>query len=203
MNKLEIKPECAYGFDIAWSRIKECNKFLDSMNVLDNRFTFVADIFSIPMKDNSIDIVYTAHALEPNGGNEKILLEELYRVAGKYVILFEPAYEFANEEQRGRMEFHGYVKNLSAEAEKLGYNVVEHRLLENPLNKMNPTAVMVIAKGEGTIEEDPLCDPISKGNLVKGTSSYFSEDSLVAYPVVENIPCLSIENAILATKYLG
>lgn len=202
MNKLEIKPECAYGFDIAWSRIKECNDFLNSMNVLNNRFTFVADIFSIPIKDNSIDVVYTVHALEPNGGNEKSLLKELYRVASKYVILFEPAYEFANKEQRERMELHGYVKNLSGEAENLGYNVVEHRLLENPLNKMNPTAIMVIDKGMDTIEGTPLCDPISKGNMVKGASSYFSNDSLVAYPIVENIPCLNIENAILATKYL-
>ena len=202
MGKLDIQPECGYGFDISWSRVKECIKFLDKMDFLNNRFVFVGDIFSIPMKDNSVDIVYTAHALEPNGGKEKELLKELYRVAGKCVILFEPSYEFADEKQRERMEFHGYVRNLPNAARELGYDVIENRLLENSLNNMNPTAITVICKDEATLEGEVLCDPISKGNLIKGKSSYFSKDCLVAYPVIEDIPCLNLENAILATKYI-
>jgi ubiquinone/menaquinone biosynthesis C-methylase UbiE len=200
-TNLERKPDCGYGFDISWSRIKECNSFFEMMGIKQT-YTFVADLFSMPLKDNSIDIVYTCHALEPNGGKEKELLKELYRVASKYVILFEPGYEFANQKQRERMNHHGYIKNLRQEAQGLGYNISEHHLLENVWNEMNPTAVLVIEKGEKTIEENPLCDPISKGDLEKGVSSYFSPKTMVAYPIVENIPCLNIDNAILATKYL-
>jgi ubiquinone/menaquinone biosynthesis C-methylase UbiE len=200
-TKLEKKPDCGYGFDISWSRIKECNRFLE-MQGINNTYTFVGDMFSMPLKDNSIDIVYTYDSLEPNGGNERTLLKELYRVASKYVILFEPGYEFANEKQRERMNHHGYVKNLYKEARDLGFNVVEHHLMKYMANEMNPTAVLVIEKGAETIEENPLCDPISKGDLEKGVSSYFCPKTLVAYPVVENIPCLNTENATLATKYL-
>jgi hypothetical protein len=69
---------------------------------------------------------------------------------------------------------------------------------------MNPTAVLVIEKDTGEVCEGktPLCDPITRGELVKGESSYFSKDSLIAYPIVEQIPCLNIDNGILATKYL-
>lgn len=202
ISKLNKQPKYKYGFDISWSRIKECNNFLNEDNLLDNTFTFVGDIFSIPLKNNSIDIVYTAHALEPNGGNEKKLLKELYRVTSKYLILFEPSYEFANDEQRKRMDYYGYIKNLSVEAKILGYNIVEHRLLTFSLNMQNPTAVIVIEKNVNTIKENPLCDPLSKGELIKGETSYFSKDSLLAYPIIEKIACLNIENGILATKYL-
>jgi ubiquinone/menaquinone biosynthesis C-methylase UbiE len=30
----------------------------------------VADLFHIPFADNSVDVVYTSHSLEPNGGRE-------------------------------------------------------------------------------------------------------------------------------------
>lgn len=201
MKRLKTQPRHKYGFDISWSRIKECNSFLDAMNVLDNTFTFVGDLLFIPMKDNAVDIVYTAHALEPNGGREKELLKELYRVASKYIILFEPAYEFADEEQKKRMEYYGYIKNLAETAEELGYKVMEHRLLESA-HKINPAGITVIHKGAITVEGTILCDPFSKGELIKGESSYFSKDCLVAYPIVEKIPCLNMENAILATKYM-
>lgn len=202
MNRLSIKPQYKYGFDISWSRIKECNLFLEELNVIDHTFIFVGDIFNIPLKNNSVDIVYTAHALEPNGGKEKELLAELYRVASKYIIMFEPGYEFANEEQKNRMEYYGYVKNLAEKARELNYNVIEHRLLNNSLNEKNPTAITVIQKNVDTIEGIVLCDPLSKGELIKGESSYFSEDCLLAYPIIEGIPCLNIENGVLATKYV-
>ena len=91
LKRLQIIPKMAYGFDISWSRIEEGLKFDKQRNNGESeeikKRLFVGDIFDMPFGDDSIDIVYTVHALEPNGGSEESLLKELYRVASKYVIL--------------------------------------------------------------------------------------------------------------------
>lgn len=93
-NNLENKNEY-YGFDISWSRIKYAENFALNYPEISVKF-FIADLFSIPLKDDSIDVVYTCHSIEPNGGKEESILKELYRISGKYLILLEPAYELAN-----------------------------------------------------------------------------------------------------------
>ena len=47
----------------------------------------VGNIDSCPLSDDSIDLVYTIHALEPNGGNELNLLKELIRITRKYLFI--------------------------------------------------------------------------------------------------------------------
>ena len=191
----------AFGFDISWSRIKYAKKFLAELNI-ENIELFIGDLFCTPLKNNSIDIVYTCHSIEPNGCREKEALIELYRIANKYLILLEPAYEFANEEARERMLFHNYVTNLYSTAIELGYHVVEHRLFGINLNPLNPTGLIIIKKDNVSVNLDPLCCPVTKANLSFAGDAYFSEESLLAYPVVGGIPCLLPQNAIIATKFL-
>lgn len=144
-------------------------------------------MFSIPIKNNSIDIVYTVHAIEPNGGNEKEILMELYRVTGKYLILMEPAYELANDEARERMKKHGYVTNLYETACSLGYDVIEYKLLSTCLNPLNPTGVMIISKNECIDEPQPFCCPITKSELRVIDNMMYSSDSMLMYPVMGGI----------------
>ncbi|ODN65364.1 hypothetical protein A9E74_02832 [Methylophaga muralis] len=80
----------------------------------------MADLFEIPLADSSVDIIYTSHSLEPNGGREEAALKELLRVARRAVILFEPIYELGNVEAQLRMDTHKYVKQLKNVAENLG-----------------------------------------------------------------------------------
>ena len=69
--------------------------------------------------DNAIDVVYTSHSIEPNGGREEEALLELYRIAKKYVVLLEPCYEKASSAARKRMEKHNYITNLFDTVNKL------------------------------------------------------------------------------------
>ena len=200
---LDIKPEKCYGFDISWSRIKYAKRFLRESNFDYDVELFTGDLFNAPIKDNSIDIVYTSHTIEPNGGREREALQELYRITNKYLILLEPGYEFANEEAKKRMLAHGYVTKLYSTVKELGYDVIEHRPFEESSNPLNPTGLMIIRKNKGNSDIlSPLCCPITKTDILKKSNAYFSQESLLAYPVIDEIPCLLPQNAIVATKFL-
>lgn len=96
IDKLKHKPTDVLGFDLSWSRLKFAKEFLKDHN--NERFKlFTANLFEIPLLDNSVDIVYTSHSIEPNGGQEEKALKELYRIANKYVVLLEPSFELGNE----------------------------------------------------------------------------------------------------------
>jgi ubiquinone/menaquinone biosynthesis C-methylase UbiE len=108
---MKKKPLKVFGFDISWSRVKFAKKLVEEYN-MKNVNLFTANLFEIPLLDNSIDIVYTSHSLEPNGGKEKQALKELFRIAKNYIVLLEPSYELASTDARERMINHGYITNL-------------------------------------------------------------------------------------------
>lgn len=192
------------GLDLSWSRIKYAKKLVEEHNI-PNVELFTGDMFNIPLANNAVDIVYTVHALEPNGGKEVKALEELYRVANKYIVLVEPCYENGTEEIQKRMDKLGYVKNLKMHIESLGYKIVESYPLNFNMNPLNPANVIVIEKENrnemGKINVD-LCCPITKTPLHKIGNCYYSKESLLAYPIIDNIPCLMSSNAIIATKMI-
>jgi uncharacterized protein YbaR (Trm112 family) len=166
---------------------------------VDNVRLFTANLFELPLLDNSIDIVYTSHSIEPNGGKEEEALKELYRVTKNYLVLLEPSYEFANDEARLRMKHHGYVTQLYATAKKMNYKIIEHRLFDFSVNPLNPTGLIIIEKNEIKANKPDLVCPISKTSLVKiNDNMLYSNESYLAYPILESIPCLLKENSILA-----
>ncbi|HXA02857.1 MAG TPA: methyltransferase domain-containing protein [Cytophagaceae bacterium] len=200
--KIKNKPDSILGFDISWSRIRFARHYL-SENKINNAIVFVGDLFNIPLQDNSIDIVYTSHSIEPNGGREKEALTELYRISNKYIILLEPCFEMASEEAQARMTRLGYVKNLYNTAKELGYKVKEHRLFEYSSNPLNPTGLTIIEKE--TVESspaNPLACPITKAPLKEVKGSMYCEESLLAYPIIDKIPCLLSSNAVIASHFM-
>tara|TARA_R100001143_G_C3360947_1_gene135573 strand:+ start:11995 stop:12933 length:939 start_codon:yes stop_codon:yes gene_type:complete len=202
IKNLNKKPDEILGFDISWSRIKFGRELLNDFNLLDVKL-FTANLFEIPLPDNSIDVVYTSHSIEPNGGQEEKALKELFRITGKYLILLEPSYEFANTEARARMEKHGYITKLYSTAKKLNYKIIEHRLFDYSANPLNPTGLMIIEKTKNNSNAPDLVCPISHTKLEKYSDSLlYSKDSFLAYPIINEIPCLLKENSILATHLL-
>ncbi len=199
LRNLKNKPTNSMGFDISWSRLKFAKNLLNDFKQ-PNFQLFVADLFNIPLKDSSIDIVYTSHSIEPNGGREEDALRELYRITKKYLVLLEPSYEFANEEGKERMKKHGYVTQLYATAQKLKLKIVEHRLFDFYSNPLNPTGLLIIEKQSETSNESHFVCPNSQTPLISHSDAlFYSPESFLAYPVVEQIPCLLKDHAVLAT----
>jgi ubiquinone/menaquinone biosynthesis C-methylase UbiE/uncharacterized protein YbaR (Trm112 family) len=190
-----------FGFDLSWSRAAYAKRWLQSQG-RHNVTLCVGDLFHIPFGNNSVDIVYTSHSIEPNGGNEEPILRELFRVTRRFLVLLEPCYELANDEARLRMDSHGYCKNLPSIAKNLGYDVLRHEFFTAGATPLNPTAITIIKKD---VECPPptfiLACPRSKRVLEETGGMLFSPEALVVYPIVGGIPCLRPENGVFASKY--
>jgi SAM-dependent methyltransferase len=207
LQQLPRAPAHALGFDISWSRCAEAARWLAEQGVSGS--LFVGDLFNIPLANDSVDVVYSSHSLEPNGGQEMAGVRELLRVARRAVVLVEPLYELAHADAQERMRQHGYVRGLKACAEALGGNVLECRLLDYARNPLNPSGVVLISKREGhSIAGDgvtappgwrcPLTGAPMRG--AEGGDVFVVEQAGLAYPVLRGIPLLRAEHAIIASK---
>jgi ubiquinone/menaquinone biosynthesis C-methylase UbiE len=197
----------AFGLDVSWSRIKVGKKWVEENDV--DCTLFVGDMFNIPMADNSIDVVYTSHSLEPNGGREDAAIKELLRVARKAVLLVEPLYELAPENAQKRMTEHGYVRNLKSTAERLGASVVEYGLLDIFSNPLNPSGVVLMVKSVTTsrrystnVRADWQC-PLTGVPLIDQGDVFHAEQVGVVYPVMRGVPLLRAEHGVVASKLFG
>jgi SAM-dependent methyltransferase len=193
-----------FGFDISWSRIKTAQEW--SQKQMCDANLFVGDIFHIPFANNSMDVVYTSHSLEPNGGREEDAIRELLRVARKAVILVEPIYELASDAAQVRMTEHGYVRNLKATAERLGAKVGLYHLLDYCNNPLNPSGVIVLLKDchEAPLQADRprvfwQC-PLTGVPMTCEKDLFHAQSVGLVYPVLRGVPMLRPEHVVIASK---
>ena len=205
LNEMTVKPKNILALDISWSRLIKGKVFFDS-NILKEDLgisPFVADIKDIPLRRGCVDVVTSSHALEPNRGNLSCLLKELFKVAKKKLILFEPSYELNSEEGRKRMDRHGYIRGIQSTAENLGGRVIEIIPIKNVGNPLNPTACYIIEppslNTDGYKEKPVFCVPGTNFVLEEKEGFLVSEETGLAYPVLRNIPILKNQYGILAT----
>jgi ubiquinone/menaquinone biosynthesis C-methylase UbiE len=200
-SRLTFEPD-SVGFDISLSRVLFGRRYFAQHGKGSARF-FVGDMFNVPFQDNSIDIVYTSHSIEPNGGREREALSELYRVAGKYLVLLEPSYELATIDGKNRMDRLGFIKGLVEVAGELGMKVVDYKLTKICDNPLNPTAMILIEKDKNakSFRRADYCCPQTGKPLKLSHGSYWSESSLKIYPVFFGIPCLTDKHGVVVTHY--
>lgn len=203
IKQLEVPNLASLGFDVSWSRIKAAQLWAAENAV--QPCLFVGDLFHIPLADDSIDVVYTSHSLEPNGGREEAAIAELIRVARKAVVLVEPIYELAPESAKNRMAEHGYIRNLKETSEKLGGAIVKYGLLPLCSNPLNPSGVVLMVKPNpcvkkySDISECWQC-PITGAPLNDQGDLFFAEQAGIAYPVMRGVPLLRMEHGVVASK---
>jgi SAM-dependent methyltransferase len=191
----------AHGFDLSWSRIHRAKVWL-ARERLPEVTLCTASLEKVPYADNSFDVVYTSHSIEPNGGREAEIIAELYRVASRYLILLEPAYELATREAQARMAQHGYCRDLCGHAERLGLKVIAHQLFPVIQNPLNPTGLSIIEKGSTRTASQPKFQcPKYQTPLMRYEQVYYSPGGFTVYPIIAGIPCLRVENAITASLF--
>lgn len=196
-------PQYGLGLDISWSRCSEGQRWLSETE--SSARLFVADLFNIPLEDASVDVVYTSHSLEPNGGREEAAIRELMRVARRAVVLIEPIYELASTEAQARMLRHGYVRGLKETAERLGAKISEYRLLENINNPLNPSGLILIEKSNVSADHEAprwRC-PLTYQPMNDLGDVFVGKQADLAYPVLRGVPLLRVEHGVLASKILS
>jgi len=199
LQHLTHTPGHALGFDISWSRCSEGTIWLSEKKVPAR--LFVADLFDIPLEDASVDVVYTSHSLEPNGGREEAAIRELMRVARRAVVLFEPIYELASPEAQSRMRHHGYVRGLKETAERMGARVTDYRLLDYMPRHLTPSGLILIEKDEADKAGDsPAWRCPLTHTPMSDMGDVFVGDAGLVYPVLRGIPMLRAEHGIVASK---
>lgn len=193
-TKIDIE---AYGFDISWSRCNKGNQWLSDQR--QKAKLFVGDLFNIPLDDECIDVVYTSHSIEPNGGKETEALKELFRITKKALVIIEPLYEFASKEARQRMLDHGYITNLSGAAKELGLNISDFKLLDYSPNPLNPSGVMIIEKNSKKDKKISWRCPVTFEKLSDEDDVFTQMETGLVYPVLRGIPMLTSNNVIIAS----
>lgn len=200
LNHMSKRPAHVLGFDLSLSRLLFAQKHL-AENGHGNVRLFTGDLDRVPLASTSVDVVLTIHAVEPNRGREEAILAELLRVARKYVVMIEPSYEIASAEARARMDRLGYVRGLPATLKSLGHAA---RLVErwpHNSNPLNQAALIVVDKAPTGAQTEPrFVSPISGCVLVERKDCWLCPEDGHAFPVIAGIPCLTVENAVLASK---
>ena len=198
---MQRRPRRAAGFDISWSRIFTGLEYAASQRI--SAELFVADLFATPLPDGAFDVVYTSHSIEPNRGREREALAELHRIAGRYLVLLEPAATLGNAATQDRIRRHGYCTGLHAAALDLGYTVREHRLFEVCTAEANQTELIVIEKrATDRATSRPLWScPQCRAELTSHAGHWFCRRCSRVYPVIAGIACLAPGQGILAGRF--
>jgi len=200
-KNIEMVPYC---FDISWSRLYAGKQWIQKKFPKHYAaHAFCSNLLSIPLHSDSIDVVTTFHALEPNGGKEEEIFKELLRISKKCLILFEPSYENNSIEGKKRMERLGYVKGLPELINTSEAKLIDVIPFNNPLNDLNPTHAYIIQ----TMKKQSIDKNFEVHYTIPGTDltlefqkdSYYSRDQGISYPIISGIPILKNELAILST----
>ena len=193
----------AYAFDVSWSRLFQGVNYFKNDLYKKPVDVFCSEMSEIPLMDNAIDFVISSHALEPNGKNLSKLLKELIRVANNRLILFEPSYELNSAEGKQRMDKLGYIKGIELAVRELGATLESVTPIKNVSNPLNPTACYIIKKNQkNQYRSDRVFSlPGENEPLDQTEGFYFSRRYGLAFPILDGIPVLKKQNAILATSY--
>jgi SAM-dependent methyltransferase len=202
LQRLSHAPQYALGFDVSWSRCAQGLSWLAEKAV--HARIVCADLFEIPLEDESVDIVYTSHSIEPNGGLEDAAIRELLRVARQALVIIEPIYELASPEAQARMRHHGYVRGLKDTADRLGAKVIDYRLLDYTSNPLNSSGLILIVKDDSVRGGRPKwrC-PITHLSLREAEDVFVSDDLGLVYPILRGIPLLRAEHGVVASGIVG
>lgn len=200
-----------YGFDFTKSSVGE----LHAVDISLRRLSYVkenvtqkparlstvrADLRNLPYFPGSFDIVVTMHAVEPNGGNEGEILDDLAALSSDILCLFEPDFAAAAPEGKERMRKLGYALEIFQTARALpGFDIVFERALPSATNPLNPTSVICLKRRNARPATLKRKSPLAEIGLADH-GDHFAETGPGAsaiFPVIGGIDCMRVSDAVM------
>jgi uncharacterized protein YbaR (Trm112 family) len=200
VRAMKRRPASIWAVDLSLSRLLFAGQHL-SRNGIEDVQLFTGSLDNLPMSTGSMDVVLTVHAVEPNRGRGKQILCELLRVARRYLVMIEPSFELGGDATKARIDRHRYVKGIPDVLKELGANIARYERWGMDVNPTNEAALIVVQLSESKpAAQHILVSPVSGRPLQRLRDCLYCHDDGHAFPIVQDIPCLVAENAILASK---
>lgn len=200
VRAMKRRPASIWAVDLSLSRLLFAGQHL-SRNGIEDVQLFTGSLDNLPMTTGSMDVVLTVHAVEPNRGRGKQILSELLRVARRYLVMIEPSFELGGDATKARIDRHRYVRGIPDVLKELGANIVRYERWGMDVNPTNEAALIVVQLSESKpAAPHILASPVSGRPLQRLRDCLYCHDDGHAFPIVQDIPCLVAENAILASK---
>ena len=146
IDNIKTKNKLFVAYDLSFSRILIGKNFLKKKNKKIQLKLFSNNSIKIPLPDNSIDVVTSCHALEPNKNNAYKILKELWRISKKKLILLEPNNKLGDELIKKRFKENNYIldsekkavggRNFSVVYDNFNSNLIKELLLDSDLYKL-------------------------------------------------------------------
>ena len=205
INLLNNQPKQVFAFDLSFSRILYGLGYVKKSYPLQYKkiSPFCSDIQLLPLPDSSIDLIFSAHALEPNKSNIKEILKELFRVAKKTLIFFEPSFQYNCEKGKKRMKKFDYIYDLDTLIKELGGRLVEKWKTKTQKNELNPTACYVVQVEKTDLKKPFFTTPGTNFILRKEDNFYQCKEFGLHYPILKNIPLFREQFGILSSALVN
>jgi hypothetical protein len=178
-----------------------CKNNLAQLNNFGEKIFIKANMFSMPFAPLSVDAVFSFHAIEPNGdADSRTIINQIFRIARKLVVLFEPNYREASEEMKQRMIHHQYACNIWNETdEQPGFTIIEEGRNSHSVNPENATSYRIFKRDEAAPDVPttvPFLSPVNRRPLMLRPDCLADVDGCFAFAKIAGIYCLAPEDAI-------
>jgi ubiquinone/menaquinone biosynthesis C-methylase UbiE len=187
INNIKIKNKTFFAYDLSFSRILIGKKFLKKKKKKIQLKLFSNNSNRIPLPDNSIDIVTSCHALEPNKKGANKILKELWRISKKKLILLEPNNQLGDKLIKKRFKENNYILDLEKKIKKitLRYKIINNEFNFNPLN---PASIFILEKNSNKSNKFNFLNPENNNDILKRKLNfYYSEKTGQIFPIIDDI----------------
>ena len=187
IDNIKTKNKLFVANDLSFTRILIGKKFLKKKKKKIQIKLFSNNSIRIPLPDNSIDIVTSCHALEPNRNNAHKILKELWRISKKKLILLEPNNQLGDKLIKKRFEENNYILDLEKKIKKitLKYKIINNKYNINPLN---PASIFILEKNSNQKNKFNFINPKDSSDILKKKLNfYYSQKTGQLFPIVDDI----------------